>query len=122
MVSDRENYYLDSCVRGHHVYLRVWTPHVGEILSTRKEAGNHHNRFAVAVLKDDRIVGHIPCEVSKTAWYFLEHGGDIRCEITSRRRRSDIAGKGLEVPCTYTFEGKPKMIKELIKLFSRNTS
>ena len=31
------------------------------------------------------------------------------------------AGKGLEVPCTYTFEGKPKMIKEL-KLFSRNTS
>ena len=51
------------------MYLSVWTPHVGEILSTRKEAGNHHDRFAVAVLKDDRIVGHIPREVSKTAWY-----------------------------------------------------
>lgn len=25
--------------------------------------------------------------------------------------------EGLEVPCTYTFEGKPKMIKKL-KLFS----
>ena len=103
------------------MYLRVWTPRVGEILSTRKETGNHHDRFAVAVLKDDRIVGHIPREVSKTAWYFLEHGGEIRCEITSRRR-SDIVGKGLEVPCTYTFEGKPKMIKKLIKLFSRNKS
>ena len=99
--------------------MRVWTPHVGEILHTRKEAVNHHDRFAVAVLKEDRIVGHIPREVSKTAWYFLEHGGEIRCEITSRRRRSDI-GKGLEVPCTYTFEGKPKMIKKLIKLFSFN--
>lgn len=97
--------------------MRVWTPHVGEILSTRKETGNHHDRFAVAVLKDDRIVGHIPREVSKTAWFFLEHGGEIRCEITSRRRRSDVAGKGLEVPCTYTFEGKPRIIKKLIKLF-----
>ena len=87
-----------------------------------KEAGNHHDRFAVAVLKDDRIVGHIPREVSKTAWYFLEHGGEIRCEITSRQRRSEVAGKDLEVPCTYTFEGKPKMIKKLVKLFdfSRN--
>ena len=74
------------------MYLRVWTPRVGEILSTRKEAGNH-GRFAVAVVKDDRIVGHIPREVSKTAWYFLEHGGEIRCEIISRRRRSDIVGK-----------------------------
>lgn len=63
------------------MYMRVWTSHVGEILHTRKEAGNHHDRF---VLKDDRIVGHIPHEVSKTAWYFLEHGGEIRCEITSR--------------------------------------
>ena len=72
--------------------------------------------------KDDRIVGHIPREVSKTAWHFLEHGGEIRCEITSRRRRSDIVGKGLEVPCTYTFEVEPKMIKKRIKLFSRNTS
>ena len=57
MESDRENYYLDTCVRGHHVYMRVWTPHVGEILGTRKEAGNNHDRFAVAVLKDDRTVG-----------------------------------------------------------------
>lgn len=101
MESDREYYHLESCIRGHHVYMRVWTPHVGEILHTRKEAVNHHDRFAVAVLKEDRIVGHIPREVSKTAWYFLEHGGEIRCEITSRCRRSDI-GKGLEVPCTYS--------------------
>ena len=59
------------------MYLRVWTPHVGEILGTRNEAGNHHNRFAVAVLRDDCIVGHIPCAVSKTAWYFLEQGGEV---------------------------------------------
>ena len=42
------------------MYMRVWTPHVGEILRTRKEAGNLHDRFAVAVLKDDCIVGHVP--------------------------------------------------------------
>ena len=72
-------------------------PHGGEILSMRKEAGNHHDRFAVAVLKDDCIVGHIPREVSETAWYFLEHGGEIQCEITSRWKRSDIVGKALYI-------------------------
>ena len=85
-----------------------YTPHVGAIhvLGTRKEAFNH-DRFAVALLKDDHTVGHIPGEVSKTAWYmyFLEHGGEIQCEITSRPRRSDVAGKCVEVPCRYTFEG-----------------
>ena len=98
--------------------MRVWTPHVGEILSTRKEPGNRHDKLAVAALKDDHIVGHIPREVAKTAWYFLEHGGEIQCEIIGRRRRSDVLGKGLEVPCTYTFKGKPKMIKRLVKLFA----
>ena len=34
------------------------------------------------------------------------HGGDITCEITGRRRRSDVDGKGLEVPCNHTSLGK----------------
>ena len=53
------------------------------------------------------IVGHIP-------WVFkscLRHGGEITCEITGRRRMSDVDDKGLEVPCTwcvYTFFGNPR--------------
>jgi len=29
------------------------------------------------------------------------HGGEITCEITGRQRRSDVDGKGLEVPCMF---------------------
>jgi len=52
----------------------------------------------VAVLQGDSAVGHIPRESSRVAWYFLRHGGEITCEITDRRR-SDVDGKALEVPC-----------------------
>ena len=79
------------------------------------EPCNHHDRFAVAVLQGEYAVGHLPRESSRVAWYFLRHGGEITCEISGRRRRSDD-GKGLEVPCVYTFLGKPKMIKKVLKL------
>ena len=116
MESEREYLCLESCVRGHHIYKRTWTPLIGEKLRTKEDA-NCHDRFAVAVFKaDESTVGHIPREVSKVAWYLLTHGGEIACEVTGRRRRSVTPGKGLEVPCIYTFLGKPKMIKKLVKL------
>ena len=45
-----------SVIRGHHVYKSVWTPEVGEELST--EDGNEHDKYAVAVIKDGYVVGH----------------------------------------------------------------
>ena len=77
------------------------------------------DRFAVAIEKDSITVGHIPREHSRVAWYFIRHGGEITCEVTGRRKRSSVAGKGLEVPCTYTFWGRPKMIKRLVKVLTK---
>ena len=82
---------------------------------------NEHNRFAVAVKKENNVVGHMPREISKVAWFFIRHGGEITCEITGRRQRSGVPGKGLKVPCTYTFLGSPKMIKRLVKLCTNST-
>ena len=100
----------ESVIHGHHVFKVVWTPRVGEILRIGKEAGNTHDRRAVAVLKADRtIVGHVPREFSRVFWYFLSHGGKISCEVTAKRKY----GKGLEVPCVYKFLGSEKMILKL---------
>ena len=100
----------ESVIRGHHVFKVVWTPRVGEILRIGKEAGNTHDRRAVAVLKaDGTIVGHVPREFSRVFWYFLSHGGKISCEVTAKRKY----GKGLEVPCVYKFLGSEKMILKL---------
>ena len=51
-----------SVVRGYHVYKRVWTPVLGEQLSTNQEHGNPEDRYAVSVMKSSTIVGHIPCK------------------------------------------------------------
>ncbi len=42
---------LDSVVRGHHVYKRIWTPTVGEQLQLRPEEDNETDPRAVAILK-----------------------------------------------------------------------
>ena len=53
-----------------------------------REAGYAEDRFAVAVTKDDMVVGHVPRKFSKLCWHFLRHGGTIACEVTGRRKRS----------------------------------
>ena len=100
----------ESVIRGHHVFKEIWTPRLGEILLVSQEAGNSHDRRAVALLKADRsVVGHVPRELSRLFWHFLNHGGKISCEVTGRRKH----GKGLEVPCTYKFLGPEKMIRKI---------
>ena len=69
-----------------------------------REVGNTEDRFAVAVTKDDMVVGHVPREFSKLCWHFLRHGGKIACEVTGRRKHSSIEGKRLVVPCLYQLQ------------------
>lgn len=107
---------IESAVRGHHIYKEFWTPQVGQTLTTVKEEQNLHDRYAIAVIYDDRTVGHMPKELSRISWYFIEHGGEIICEIIGRRRLSVIQGKGLEVPCTYTYKGNDKLVKKLTEV------
>ncbi len=100
---------LDSVVRGHHVYKRIWTPTIGEQLQLRPEENNENDPRAV---KHGVIVGHLPRKTARTVWFFLKRGGAGECEITGRRRR----GKGLEVPCVYRFSGPYKLVKKLESL------
>ena len=50
----------DSVVRGHHVYKSVWTPVIGKELYLEPEESNEHDKNAMAVRKDGKIVGHVP--------------------------------------------------------------
>lgn len=76
----------DSAVRGHHVYKRMWTPRIGEVLEVDVERGNIHDRYAVSVLKEGTVVGHAPRELSRYLWFFIDNGGRITCEVTGRRK------------------------------------
>lgn len=107
---------FNSVVRGHHVYMSVWHPTIGERLMVCIERGNAHDRHAVSVQRESTVVGHVPREVSKIFKGFLMHEGEIECEITGSRRR----GNGLEVPCVYHFTGKDKTIIRLVGLLKKS--
>ena len=83
---------------------------------------NIHDDFAVAVLKNSNTVGHVPREISRVCWYFLhKSGSEITCIVNGDRRRSEVDGKGLVVPCVYIFKGKQKHLERLINLFAKLT-
>ena len=107
---------LERAVRGYHVYKGGWDPHVGEELTTKTEDGNPHDRHAVSVMKEGKVVGHLPREVSKVAWYFQKRGGTINMEVIGRRRRSSLEQGGLEIPCLMKFTGNKKLVENLRKL------
>ena len=44
---------------GYYIYKLVWLLIIGEQLIPEKELANSHNEFAVTVIKDSQIVGHI---------------------------------------------------------------
>ena len=57
------------------MYKDIWDSHLGEELACRRERNNIHDPFAVAVLKSDVIVGHIPRAILAACYVFLGRAG-----------------------------------------------
>lgn len=55
--ADTAYYELNSEICGHHIYKSVWSPAIGEQLYLKKEPGNPHHDFAVAIIKDYQGAG-----------------------------------------------------------------
>ena len=108
----------DCCVRGCHVYGRVWDAVIDEHLTCRRETTNESDRYAVAVLKDGNVKGHLPRKVSRICSLFLRRGGIISCEVTGTRRYSaDLLQGGLEIPCKLLFTLKAREVDKVQTLF-----
>ena len=112
---------LDSCIRGYHVYMDVWTATLGSNLTCQNEFGNIFDPHAVAMVTASNItVGHVPRSISPLCHFFLRKiGNTIECQVTgSRRYSSDLPQGGLEIPCILKFCGKEKYISKVKKLVS----
>ena len=59
-----KEYEIPCCVHGYHIYKEIWEVVIGERLTCKREDTNNHDRYAVAVIKDRTIVGHLPKRVS----------------------------------------------------------
>ena len=106
-------------MRGYHAYQGIWDADLGEQLPCQREPMNTKDPFAVAVVKSQVTVGHIPRKISSICSMFLRHGGTINCRVTASRRYSrDLPQGGLEIPCVLTFRGGAKDIAKVSKLVS----
>lgn len=100
-----------SAVRGFHVYRDIWKPYVSEILRCEFEPENQFDMFSVKVCSDEKIVGHIPREISRPTKFLLDRGAQIFATIRSTAvRRSPLFQGGLEVMCTVKVS-LPKTVK-----------
>lgn len=89
---------------------------IGESLLVKPEPTNAKDRKAVAVLKDDLVVGHIPHNLAPRLFQFLRR--DINkafAEVTGDKVNRG-AGYGLEIPCVYRLYGPPVYIDRMREL------
>ena len=116
VVGDADCFTINSFVRGHHVYQSKWTPFIGQCLVIKREPDNPHDKFAVSVICEGDVVGHLPRSIAKNVSYFLSHHGNVGfCETTGEKCNRG-GGLGVEIPCQYKFYGQSLFIKRLKEL------
>ena len=104
-------------MRGYHVYKDIWDAVVGEEFPCKREDGNRVDPFAVAVVRGDTVIGHVPRKISSIFSLYLHQDGSIVCRVTGSRRFSvDLAQGELEIPCVLTFQGDAKHTAKAKKL------
>ena len=54
-----EEFRVDVCVCGYHIYKDIWPAVIGKVLACEGEPSNTQDRYAVAVKMDETIVGHL---------------------------------------------------------------
>ena len=59
IVRDTE-FKIKSFVMSFHEYKRIWEPKEKNLLYTKKEAANKIDIFVVVIIKNKKVVGHIP--------------------------------------------------------------
>ncbi|KAM7432312.1 hypothetical protein ABFA07_017234 [Porites harrisoni] len=110
-----------SLIRGFHVYKGWWTPHNGESLQLQPEPENPKDRNAVSVVKDRRVVGHMPLMLVNTKEglglikHFLAKPGTNGVVNVCGKAVNRGGGLGMEIPCEYIVTGPHKLIERLEK-------
>ena len=108
----QKQYDLDSFVRGYHAYMDIWTLKASDQnFCMKSENENQHDKVAVIVVLEERIVEHVPKSLSKIFHQFMKIP---KCTIGYKVTRKCInrgAGYGLETPVQYRVIGAEKAVE-----------
>ena len=64
---------VERVVRSHDVK-RVWSPERGKELTVTPEDNNDHDHHAIAMMKDNEVVGHVPSLSRLTCNMWFDYG------------------------------------------------
>ena len=115
-----QEYEIVSHIMGYHEYQRNWIPFVGEELTCRMEPVNVMEKYAVAVINNDAVVGHLMKEwgsskFAKTIFYFLRSDDLNSCTaVVTGRAVNKKDGKGIQIPCKLTLSGSKIFIEKRV--------
>jgi len=61
--------------------------------------------------------GHVPAEISKVYWFFLRHGGTIKCRMSTDRHCRSLLEQGrLKVACELIFVADDQQLLKKLKM------
>ena len=107
---------IESYIRGNHAYMDIWTPVMNEELILKREPTNERDRNAVAVLKEETLVGHVPFNLAPFISAFLRRDTNSGFAKVVGEKVNRGAGYGLEIPCVYTLYGPKPYVDKLKEL------
>ena len=102
IVIDKANSFsFNSYARGYHAYMKIWNPVDGAVLVCTRETDNPHDNYAVSIIRNSYVVGHVPLGLSKTFSNFLSLPVSTMLCIVTGKRLNRGAGLGLEISVMY---------------------
>ena len=114
-----------SFVMGFHKYRKIWEPKSNEILEVKIELTNEMDKFAVALIKNKKIIGNLPLGktgcFSETIFYLLKcKYSDYKVKIVDGKVVNLGDGMGMRVPYLLLFRGQSDYIDILSRELSKN--
>ena len=98
---------VQCCIRWCHNYQTQWNTDIGVRLTTTRETkpgALAEDKYAIAVINNGNIVGHVPKFLMKLTIFFLKNGGKLHITVTWPRRCSVNLKQGrLELPTDLYF-------------------
>ena len=121
IVIDKANSFsFNSYARGYHAYMKIWNPVDGAVLVCTRETDNPHDNYAVSIIRNSYVVGHVPLGLSKTFSNFLSLPVSTMLCIVTGKRLNRGAGLGLEILVMYQARGHEKALQWLEKTITKN--
>ena len=79
------------------MYKEIWEASCGQVFPCLREVGNAFDPFAVSVVRDSDIIGHVPRKISATCSLFLRNRGTVKCTVTEKKRKEIHGFRGWKV-------------------------